>query len=68
MMTSKVLSFRSLKADLKKLQAENENLNRLLRSPGEPLENYTRRENLRFMDTVPESRGENRQDIIYDWF
>ena len=29
------------------------------------LENYTRRENLRFMN-IPESRGENCQDIIYD--
>ena len=29
------------------------------------LENYTRRENLRFMN-IPETRGENCQDIIYD--
>ena len=29
------------------------------------LENYTRRENLRFMN-IPESRGENCLDIIYD--
>ena len=29
------------------------------------LENYTRQENLRFMN-IPERRGENCQDIIYD--
>ena len=53
---------------MKKLQIENEKLKPALKEAQEnlvALENYTRRENLRFMN-IPESRGENCQDIIYD--
>ena len=59
---------KSLKADLEKLQAKNEKLKPALKEAQEnlvALENYTRRENLRFMN-IPESRGENCQNIIYD--
>ena len=59
----------SLKADLKKVQAENEKLKPALKEAHEnliALENYTRRENLHFMN-IPESRGENCQNIIYDF-
>ena len=57
-----------LKADLIKLQVENEKLKPALKEAQEnlvALEKYTRRENLRFMN-IPESQGENCQDIIYD--
>ena len=56
------------KADLKKLQAKNEKLKPALKEAQEnlvALENYTRRENLCFVN-IPESRGENCQDIIND--
>ena len=68
MMDEQTAEIQSLKVDLKKLQAENEKLKPALREAQEnlvALENYTRRENLRFMN-IPESRGENCQDIIYD--
>ena len=68
MMDEQTEEIQGLKADLKKLQAENEKLKPALKEAQEnlvALENYTRRENLRFMN-IPESRGENCQDIIYD--
>ena len=68
MMDKQTAEIQSLKVDLKKLQAENEKLKPALKEAQEnlvALENYTRRENLRFMN-IPESRGENCQDIIYD--
>ena len=68
MMDEQTAEIQSLKVDLKKLQAENEKLKPALKEAQEnlvALENYTRRENLRFMN-IPESRGENCQDIIYD--
>ena len=68
MMDEQMAEIQSLKVDLKKLQAENEKLKPALKEAQEnlvALENYTRRENLRFMN-IPESRGENCQDIIYD--
>ena len=58
---------RGLQADLKKLQAENEKLKPALKESQEnlvALENYKRRENMRFM-IIPESQGESCQDIIY---
>lgn len=68
MMDEQTEEIQGLKADLKKLQAENEKLKPALKEAQEnlvALENYTRRENLRFMN-IPKSRGENCQDIIYD--
>ena len=68
MMDEQTAEIQSLKADLKRLQAENEKLKPALKEAQEnlvALENYTRRENLRFMN-ISESRGENCQDIIYD--
>ena len=68
MIDEQTAEIQGLKADLKKLQAENEKLKPALKEAQEnlvALENYTRRENLRFMN-IPESRGENCQDIIYD--
>ena len=68
MMDEQTAEIQGLKSDRKKLQAENEKLNPALKEAQEnlvALENYTRRENLRFMK-IPESRGENCQDIIYD--
>ena len=68
MMDEQTAEIQSLKVDLKKLQAENEKLKPALKEAQEnlvALGNYTRRENLRFMN-IPESRGENCQDIIYD--
>ena len=68
MMDEQTAEIQSLKVDLKKLQAENEKLKPALKEAQEnlvALENYTRRENLRFMN-IPESKGENCQDIIYD--
>lgn len=68
MMDEQSAEIESLKADLEKLQAENEKLKPALKEAQEnlvALENYTRRENLRFMN-IPESRGENCQNIIYD--
>ena len=68
MMDEQTAEIQGLRADLIKLQAENEKLKPALKEAQEnlvALENYTRRENLRFMN-IPESRGENCQDIIYD--
>lgn len=68
MMDEQSAEIESLKADLEKLQAENEKLKPALKEAQEnlvALENYTRREKLRFMN-IPESRGENCQNIIYD--
>ena len=68
MMDEQSAEIESLKADLEKLQAENEKLKPALKEAQEnlvALENYTRRENLRFMN-IPESRDENCQNIIYD--
>ena len=68
MMDEQSAEHRSLKADLEKVQAENEKLKPVLKEAQEnliALKNYTRRENLRFMN-IPESRGENCQNIIYD--
>ena len=68
MMDEQAAEIQSLKVDLKKLQDENEKLTPRLKEAQEnlvALENYTRRENLRFMN-IPETRGENCQDIIYD--
>ena len=65
MMDEQTAEIQSLKADLKRLQAENEKLKPALKEAQEnlvALENYTRRENLRFMN-IPESRGENCQDV-----
>lgn len=67
MMDEQSAEIESLKADLEKLQAENEKLKPALKEAQEnlvALENYTRRENLRFMN-IPESQGENCQNIIY---
>ena len=68
MLDEQITEIQSLKAALIKIQAENEKLKPALKEAQEnlvALENYTRRENLRFMN-IPESRGENCQDIIYD--
>ena len=68
MLDEQITEIQSLKAALIKIQAENEKLKPALKEAQEnlvALENYTRRENLRFM-SIPESRGENCQDIIYD--
>ena len=68
MMDEKTVEIQGLKADLKKLQAENEMLKPALKEAQEnlvALENYMRRENLHFMN-IPENRGKNCQDIIYD--
>ena len=68
MMDEQAAEIKSLRADLKKLQDENKKLSPALKEAQEnlvALENYTRRENLRFMN-IPESHGENCQDIIYD--
>ena len=68
MMDEQTAEIQSLKVDLKRLQTENEKLKPALKEAQEnliALENYTRRENLRFMNIL-ESRGENCQDIIYD--
>ena len=68
MMDEQTAEIQSLKADLERLQTENEKLKPALKEAQEnliALENYTRRENLRFMN-IPESRGENCQDIFYD--
>ena len=60
-----------LKVNLKKVdsqQAEIENLKTRLLEEQEkiiPLENYSRRENLRFMN-VPERKDENCMDVVYD--
>ena len=65
MMDEQTAEIQGLKADLKKLQAENEKLKPALKEAQEnlvALENYTRRENLRFMN-IPESRGKNCQDM-----
>ena len=67
MMDEQNAEIQGLKADLKKLQAENEKLKPALKEVQEnlvALENYTRRENLRFIN-IPENRSENCQDIIY---
>ena len=56
MMDEQTKEIESLKADLKKLQAENEKLKPALKEAQEnlvALENYTRRENLRFTDEYP---------------
>ena len=68
MMDEHVTEIQSLKAALIKIQAQNEKLKPALKEAQEnliALENYTRRENLRYMN-IPENRGENYQDIIYD--
>ena len=55
-----------LKTQLSKLKAENDHLTPALKETQEhliALENYTRRENLRFMN-IPETVDENCQDII----
>jgi len=68
MMDEQSAELLSLKTDLKKVQAENEKLKPALKEAQEnliALENYIRREKLRFMN-IPESRGENCQNIIYD--
>ena len=57
MMDEQTEEIQGLKADLKKLQAENKKLKPALKEAQEnlvALENYTRRENLRFMN-IPES-------------
>ena len=53
MMDEQTVEIQGLKADLKKLQAENEKLKPALKEAQEnlvALENSTRRENLRFMN------------------
>ena len=68
MMDEQTAEIQSLKADLERLQTEHEKLKPALKEVQEnliALENYTRRENLRFMN-IPESRGENCPDIFYD--
>ena len=60
-MDEQTAEIQGLTAELKKLQPENEKLKPALKDAQEnlvALENYTRRENLRFMN-IPESRGEN---------
>ena len=67
-MDEQTAEIQGLKADVKMVQAENEKLKPALKEVQEnlvALENYTRRENLRFMN-IPESRGVNCQDINYD--
>ena len=67
-MNEQTVETQGLAAELKKLQPENEKLKPALKDVQEnlvALENYTRRENLRFMN-IPERRGENCQDIIHD--
>ena len=57
-----------LKADLIQVKAENNKLTPSLKEAQDnliALENYTRRENLRFMN-IPESKDENCTDTVYD--
>ena len=57
-----------LKSELIKVKAENDKLTPSLKETQEnliALENYTRKENLRFMN-IPESQNENCSDIVYD--
>ena len=68
MLDEQAAQMESLKADLSKLQAENNYLQPALKETQESLialENYTRRENLRFMN-IPETNNEICKDIIYD--
>ena len=69
MVDEQTAEIQGLKAEIKKIQIENEKLKPALKEAQEnlvALENYTRRENLRFMMNIPESQGENCQVIIYD--
>ena len=62
------MSIQDLQAEVKKIRAENDQLRPSLKETQEKLvalENYTRRENLRFMN-IPEARDENCWDIVYD--
>lgn len=68
MMVEQAAEIQCLKANMKKLLAENEKLTPALKEAQEnlvALENHTRRENLRFMN-IPESQDETFQEIIYD--
>ena len=68
MLDEQAAEIQRLKIQLSKLKAENDHLTPALKETQEhliALENYTRRENLRFMN-IPETVDENCQDIIYD--
>ena len=68
MLEEQATQIKTLEADLRKLQTELRCLQPTLAETQQnliSLENYTRRENLRFMN-IPESRFEDCQDIIYD--
>ncbi|KAL9964006.1 hypothetical protein ACROYT_G027573 [Oculina patagonica] len=68
MLEEQAAQIKTLEANLTKLETEINYLRPTLTETQQnptALENYTRRENLRFMN-IPESRGEDCQDIIYD--
>ena len=68
MLEEQAAQIETLEANLSKLQTDINYLRPTLTETQQnliSLENYTRRENLRFMN-IPESRGEDCQDIIYD--
>ena len=68
MLDDQAAELQRLKDELSKLHAENVQLKPALKEAQESLialENYTRRENLRFMN-IHECVRENCQDIIYD--
>ena len=69
MMDEQTAEIQSIKADLKKLQAKNKKLKPVLKETQEnlvALENYTRRENLHFIN-IPKCHGKiARISLIYD--
>ena len=68
MLDDQAAEVQRFKNELTKLHAENVQLKPALKETQESLialDNYTRRENLRFMN-IPDCAGENFQDIIYD--
>lgn len=68
MLDNQTKRIQELQAEVAKIREENKQLRPSLKEAQEKLialENYTRRENLRFMN-IPEGKGENCWDIIYD--
>ena len=68
MLDKHTTTIQDLQAEVRKIRAENDQLRPSLKETQEKLvalENYTRRENLRFMN-IPEAKYENCWDIVYD--
>lgn len=68
MLDNQTKKIQDLQAEVTKIREENKQLKPALKETQEKLialENYTRRENLRFMN-IPEEKGENCWDIVYD--